>query len=105
MQAIDETLIAEAGRRLAAAAPDAQVILFGSHARGGANSHSDVDLLVVEPEVDNEAEESVRLHRILRDLRMPADVIVVSRDYVERWREVRGGLVHAALSQGRVLAG
>ena len=25
--------------------------------------------------------------------------------YHDRWREVRGGLVHAALSQGRVLAG
>jgi predicted nucleotidyltransferase len=83
MQVVDETLIAEAGRRLAAAAPDSQVILFGSHARG----------------------ESVRLHRTLRDLRVPADVIVVSREYADRWREVRGGLVHAALSQGRVLAG
>ena len=58
-----------------------------------------------EPKVANEAEESVRLHRTLRDLRMPADVVVVSRDYADRWREVRGGLVHAALSQGRVLAG
>ena len=105
MKVIDETLIAEAGRRLAAAAPDAQVILFGSHARGEARPHSDVDFLVVEPEVANEAEESVRLHRTLRDLRMPADVIVVSRDYADSWREVRGGLVHAALSQGRVLAG
>lgn len=105
MRVIDETLIAEAGRRLAAAAPDAQVILFGSHARGEANLHSDVDFLVVEPEVTNGAEESVRLHRTLRDLRMPADVIVVSRAYADRWREVRGGLVHAALSQGRVLAG
>jgi predicted nucleotidyltransferase len=106
MNPVDETLIAEAGRRLAAAAaPDSQVILFGSHARGEATSHSDVDFLVVEPEVDNEAEESVRLHRTLRDLRVPADVIVISRDYAERWREVRGGLVHAALTQGRVLAG
>ena len=105
MQAVDETLIAEAGRRPAASAPDAQVILFGSHARGEATPNSDVDILVVEPEVTNEARESVRLHRTLRDLRMPADVIVVSRDYAERWREVRGGLVHAALSQGRVLAG
>ena len=59
---------------------------------------------VVEPEVDNEAEESVRLHRTLRDLRVPADVTVVSRGYADRWREVRGGLVHAALSQGLVLA-
>lgn len=42
MRVVDETLIAEAGRRLAAAAPDSQVILFGSHARGEANPHSDV---------------------------------------------------------------
>jgi predicted nucleotidyltransferase len=105
MQVVDEALIAEVGRRLAAVAPDAQVILFGSHARGEANLHSDLDFLVVEPEVDNEAEESVRLHRTLRDLRVPADVIVVSREYADRWRKVRGGLIHAALSQGRVLAG
>lgn len=105
MRVIDEALIAEAGRRLAAAAPNAQVVLFGSHARGDAHPHSNVDFFVVEPKVGNEAEESVRLHRTLRDLRMPADVVVVSRDYADRWREVRGGLVHAALSQGRVLAG
>jgi predicted nucleotidyltransferase len=105
MRAIDETLIAEAGRRLAAAAPNAQVVLFGSRAFGEANPYSGAGFLVVEPEVANEAEESVRLHRTLRDLRMPADVIVVSRDYAERWRDVRGGLVHAALLRGRVLAG
>ena len=105
MKVVDETLIAEAARRLAAAAPDSQVILFGSYARGEARPHSDVDFLVVEPNVANEAEESVRLHRTLRDLRVPADVIVVSREYADRWREVRGGLVHVALSQGRVLAG
>jgi hypothetical protein len=45
----DETLIAEAGRRLAAAAPDATVILFGSRARGEGRSDSDLDLLVIEP--------------------------------------------------------
>jgi predicted nucleotidyltransferase len=105
MEVVDETLIAEAGRRLAAAAPDAEVILFGSHARGEASPHSDVDFLVVEPEVADEAEESVRLHRTLRDLRLPVDVIVVSREYADRWRGVRGGLVHAAMSQGRVLVG
>lgn len=105
MRVVNKTLIAEAGRRLAAAAPASQVILFGSHARGEGGPHSDVYFLVIEPEVDNEAEESVRLQRTLRDLRVPTDIIVVSRDYAERWREVRGGLVHAALSQGRVLAG
>lgn len=74
--------------------------LGGRHIRIG-----DLDFLVVEPEVANEAEESVRLHRALRDLRVPASVIVLSRDYVDRWRDVRGGLVHAVLSKGRVLVG
>ena len=101
MQAVDETLIAEAGRRLVAAAPDAQVVLFDS---GATDSPSSVSFLVVEPEVADEAEESVRLHRTLRELRVPADVIVVSRAYANRWRDVRGGVVHVALSQGRVLA-
>lgn len=105
MRMVDETLIAEAGRRLAAAAPDAQVILFGSHARGEASPHSDVDFLVVEPEVANEAEESVRLRRALRGLRLPVDIIVVGSRYAEDWANARGSLVHAALSQGRVLAG
>lgn len=105
VQMIDEVLIAEAGRRVAAAAPDAQVILFGSHVCGEANPHSDLAFLVVKPKVDDEAEESVRLHRTLRDLRVPADVVVVSREYADCWREVRGGLIHAALSRGRVLAG
>ncbi len=102
---IDERVIAEAGRRLAAAAPGARVILFGSHARGDAARHSDLDFLVVEPEVDDDGGEAVRLMRVLRDLRVPADVIVVSERYAEDWRDVRGTLVHDALSQGRVLAG
>ena len=102
---IDERLIVEAGRRLAAAAPGAQVILFGSHARGEAAPHSDLDFLVVEPEVDDVGGEAVRLMRVLRDLRVPTDVIVVSERYAGDWRDVRGTLVHAALSQGRLLTG
>ncbi len=101
---IDEAVIREAGRRLAAAAPQARVVLFGSHARGEATANSDLDFLVVEAEEDD-GSEAVRLMRVLRDLRVAADVIVVSERYAEEWREVRGSLVHAALSEGRVLVG
>jgi uncharacterized protein len=96
-------LIAEVARRLAVAAPGSQVILFGSHARGEAGPRSDFDFLVIEPEVSDEAAESVRLRRALRGLRLPTDIIVVSRRYADRWRDVKGGLVHAAMSEGRTL--
>lgn len=104
MQSVDQSLIAEAGRRLAEAAPGAEVILFGSQARGEADLRSDVDFLVVEPDVDNEAGESVRLRRALRELRVPIDIIVISRRYADEWMNVRGSVVHAAFSQGRVIA-
>jgi predicted nucleotidyltransferase len=101
---IDDAVIREAGRRLAAAASSpARVVLFGSHARGVAGPHSDLDFLVVEPDVDDEFEEAVRLRRSLYGLGVPADVVVVSRERADAWRHVTGTFLHAALKEGRVL--
>jgi uncharacterized protein len=100
----DEANIREVGRRLAVEAPNARVVLFGSHARGSATARSDIDVLVIEPEVENTALESVRLMRAVRDLRLPIEIVVVSEREAAEWRDVRGSLVHAALAEGRVLA-
>lgn len=101
---INETTIAEAGRRLLAAAPaGSQVILFGSHARGDANKHSDLDFLVIEPDVENWARESVRLRRTLDGMLVAADIIVVSQESVREWRDVYGTVIHSALTEGRPL--
>jgi uncharacterized protein len=101
----NETLISEAGQRLLRAAPPrTRVILFGSHARGDAGKHSDLDFLVIEPSVEDAVDESVRLRRTLRGLDVFADVVVVSEDEVEAWRDVYGTVIHAALSEGRPLA-
>ena len=97
-------LIDEAARRIAAAAPGARVILFGSHARGEAGPDSDVDLLVVEPRVEDRFAEIVRLQRVLAPLRLPADVIVVSEDQVEEWGDVQSTMLHDALREGRIVA-
>lgn len=100
---IDEAIIVEAGRRISAAAPEARVILFGSHAREDATPGSDLDLLVIEPEVENAATESVRLHRTLRGLGVPADVVVVDEDLARRRSKVAGTMVERAFREGRVL--
>jgi len=102
---IDEARIREAGRRLSGAAPGTQVISFGSHARGDAGDRSDLDILVIKPEVENAGLEAVRLMRELRDLRLPLEVVVVSGRDIEDWGGVRGSLVHAAMTEGRILAG
>jgi predicted nucleotidyltransferase len=47
------------------------VVLFGSRARGDSHAHSDVDLLVIEPSVDDPIAESVRLRSVLNGLKVP----------------------------------
>jgi uncharacterized protein len=101
----DDAVIQEAGRRmLEAAPPETRVILFGSHARGEANEHSDLDFLVIEPSVHDVIDESVRLRRALNGLDVFADVVVVSEDEANAWGGVYGTVIHAALSEGRPLA-
>jgi predicted nucleotidyltransferase len=97
-------LIQHAGERLAeAAGENAKVILFGSHARGEERPDSDVDLLVVEPEVRDRFAESVRLSRLVGELGVPADVVVVSEAHASHWAQVPGTMLHDALTEGQLL--
>ena len=95
--------LSTAVERLVAAAQPSRIILFGSHARGDADDHSDVDLLVVEPAVNDRYEEMVRLNRALKGLLMPVDLLVVSEQEFERRSSTPGTVEHTARREGRVL--
>jgi len=98
-------IVDRAGRLLAdAVPPESKVILFGSRGRGDATADSDFDFLVIEPSVAGKAKEMVRLRDVLDPLRVAADVVVVTREYVEERGEVPGTMLHDALTEGRVLA-
>ena len=100
---IDETTIADAVNLLLEAAPaGSEVILFGSHARGDPGPDSDLDFLVIEPEVTSKHNEMVRLRDALRPLRVPADVLVTSRSVFEDWRDTPNNVLYEAWKEGRV---
>lgn len=102
---ITESRIAEVARALADASDSAtRVIVFGSHGRGNPAADSDIDLLVIQRDVPSRFRESARLGRIAADMRVPADVVVVSEDQVEEWGDVEGAFLHDALREGRVVA-
>ena len=96
--------IEEAARCLAGELPaGSRMIVFGSQARGDAKPDSDVDLLVIEPEVPNRFAEMARLSKVLGQRLIPADVVVMSSAAFDReksivntlaWRAAREGSVH-----------
>ena len=88
----------------AAASKPARVYLFGSYARGEAASHSDLDFLVVEPEVTHRRHEMARLRVALPDLNVPVDVLVCSEDEARFWEPSRTHVVGVALAEGRLVA-
>ncbi len=100
---ISEEQIAAVADRLRRAAPDATIILFGSHARGDARERSDLDVLVVRPEVTARRAEMVRLTDEIRDLRVPTDIVVVSASDYADWANEPGTVIHRAAREGRVL--
>ena len=103
---LDPATLAAAIETLTRAAPSAeQILVFGSHAREQAGQDSDLDLLVIEPTVENRAREMVRLRRALRPLRLPVDVLVYSRAEVDRWGGQPGTALYWALREGRVVYG
>jgi uncharacterized protein len=105
MDSGEETLIEEASRRLSAAAPEADIILFGSRARGEGRPDSDLDLLVIEAKSGSRGSEFVRLRNAVGEIGVPVDLVVYWTSEADKWAEVPGTFIHEVLKEGRVLAG
>ncbi|APD47179.1 nucleotidyltransferase domain-containing protein [Synechococcus sp. CS-602] len=101
--AVTPEKIAEAVRRLVAAAAPTRLIAFGSAAAGDLSVANVLDLLVVEAQVADRYQEMLRLRRVLRGLLMPIDLIVTSQALYDSRAQVPGTVEFAARTQGRVL--
>ncbi|HNT34495.1 MAG TPA: nucleotidyltransferase domain-containing protein [bacterium] len=83
------------------------IVLFGSHAVGKAHEDSDVDLLIIESASFSPGrgrrKEMARLWQALMGFPVAKDILVYSREEVERWRHSRNHIIARALREGRVL--
>lgn len=80
-----------------------RVILFGSHARGTATDQSDVDLLVVLPDVSDARRTTIEIRRALGDLPVSKGIVVTTPDEIALRGNTIGGVLRPALREGRVL--
>ena len=88
---------------LVQAAHPKRIILFGSQARGEAASDSDFDIMVVEEKPANRFAEIVRLNRLLRSFDIAIDLLVVSDENFQYWRDTPGNVYYEAATKGQVL--
>lgn len=100
---IDKQTAREIVRRILSIAQPDKIILFGSAATSEMNRNSDIDLLIIEPEIIDRRAEYVRIIKVLRDIRYPFDVLFITTQWFEESKEVVGGIAYPANKYGKVI--
>lgn len=90
-------------RRTIKACKPEKIILFGSHASGHAGLGSDVDLMVVTRHGKSKREQAIALYRLLWDVGISKDIVVVRPEEFDRYRDIVGTIIYPAAHQGKVL--
>ncbi len=104
MNSLPPDLVENVVQRLVSNLQPEQIILFGSYAYGQPNNDSDIDLLIIVSDSDEPGYRRSRgAHKALRGLGVPKDLIVMTRDEVDRKATVRSSLVSQVLREGKTL--
>jgi len=96
-------VLSEIVRRIVDVVDPDEIILFGSAARGRLTRHSDFDLLVVKPGVEDRRHLIQRVHAHLYGIPIPVDVVLVSPEEVQEARGHTWTFLARALRGGRSL--
>lgn len=102
---LDPTILDEIVHRIVEVADPEKIILFGSAADARMGPHSDVDLLVVKSGEYRPLDVMGEIYMNLRGVGEPVDVIVVTPETVERYRDSHALVIKPAVGEGRVVYG
>lgn len=106
MRQLSPEIHEEVTRRIVDAIHPEQIILFGSYSWGRPTDDSDVDLFAIFSHSDQPGYRRARdIYRSLRGLKVPVEVVVRTREEVERGKTVKTSLERKILKDGRVLHG
>ncbi len=104
---LSQELIDEIVRRILTVCKPDKIILFGSAATGEMTRDSDIDLLIVEPELEWKAEvwldERLRIAEAIDGAGHPVDVRVTTTERFERYKNIVGGIEYPANKYGRAI--
>jgi uncharacterized protein len=99
----DGDVLAEVVRRIVRVAAPERIVLFGSAARGEAGPDSDLDLLVIKSGDYHRGRLTEEIYMSLIGAGQAVDIVVVTPEDVERYRDALGLVIAPALREGRVI--
>lgn len=100
---ISESIIKEATARIVKRFHPEKIIVFGSQARGTADSRSDIDLLVISKIPGKRRAFVTEIDRSLRGLGIARDIVVLTREEFERDKHIPGTIARPAWLEGKLL--
>lgn len=101
--AVAQDVLDEIIRRIVQVAKPEKIIMFGSAARGAMGPHSDVDLLVVKGGAFHRGRVVEAIYMNLIGVGQAVDVVVVTPEDMERYRESHGLIIAPALEEGKLV--
>jgi uncharacterized protein len=101
----DKAILANIIRRVVEVGEPERITLFGSAARDEMGPDSHIDLLVIKAGRFNRWQLMTAIYRHLRGKRAAVDFVVVTPEEVTLYRDSPYLVIHAALSEGKVVYG
>lgn len=100
---VRQEILEEIIRRIVEVAKPEKIIMFGSAARGQMGPNSDVDLLVIKGGDFHRGRVTEEIYMNLFGVGEAVDVIVVTPEDVERYRDSFALVIYPALREGKVV--
>jgi predicted nucleotidyltransferase len=98
-----ENVLEKTIKRILEVAQPRKILIFGSAYRGDMHDNSDIDLLVVVPSGTHRRRTAHAIYRNLIGVGFAFDIIVVTEEDVEKFRNNSGMIIQHVLEEGRVL--
>ena len=100
---VPEKILHDIIQQIVEVAHPERIIMFGSAARGEMGSHSDIDLLVIKKGVRNPHKVAAKIYMRLYGVGKAVDIIVVSPEQVEKYRDSPYLVIYPATREGVVI--
>jgi predicted nucleotidyltransferase len=102
-RALDQQILNEIIHRIVEVAHPDKIILFGSAARDQMDADSDVDLLVIKGGNFHRGRLTEEIYMNLFGVGQAVDIVVVTPEDVERYRDSMALIIRPALEEGKVV--